>query len=430
MKSRAPLACRRSAVAGVFASFFILNLSTANADWPQWRGPNRDDVSSETGLLKSWPKEGPAKLWMFDNCGVGYSGPAVVKDRLYILGARGETEFLLAIDVSSGKELWDLKLGEKLGNNWGDGPRSTPSVDGDNIYALSAKGDLACADKSGKLLWKKSLVKDLGGKVPNWGYSESPLVLNDKVICTPGGEKGSIVALNKKTGDLLWQATDLKSDAHYASAVPRKAADGKLEIVQLLPDQGVGVDAETGKVRWTTSWGKPVAAIPTPVIKDNLIYFTSGYGVGCKLVEISPENKVQIRYENKEMKNKHGGVILLDGHIYGHSDKVGWMCQDFQTGEAVWRDREKKLEMGSVTYADGRMYCLGEDTGDVVLVEPSTEGWKEHGRFTLSPQTDQRKPAGKIWTHPVVSDGKLYIRDQNLLFSFDVRQESNKTASK
>jgi outer membrane protein assembly factor BamB len=423
MLARTPSACTTASL------IFLSLIPNANADWPQWRGPDRNDISKETGLLQSWPKQGPRQVWLFKDCGVGYSGPAIVKDRLYILGGRGDREFLLAIDVSSGKELWAAELGDKLGNNWGDGPRSTPAIDGDHVYAQSAKGDLACVDKSGKIVWKKSLVKDLGGKVPTWGYAESPLIINEKVICTPGGEKGSIAALNKQTGDLVWQASDLKSDAHYASAVPRPAADGKLEIVQLLPDQGVGVDAESGKVNWSTPWPKPTAAIPTPVIKDNFVYFTSGYGVGCKLVEIPPDNEVKVRYENKTMKNKHGGVILLDGHIYGHSNGVGWICQDFETGESAWRDREK-LEMGTVTYADGRMYCLGEDTGDVVLVEPSTEGWKEHGRFKLTPQTDQRKPSGKIWTHPVVNDGRLYLRDQNLLFSFDVKAEPEKTASK
>jgi outer membrane protein assembly factor BamB len=422
MTSRALSAC-------FFASLsFALSL-TAQADWPQWRGPDRNDASKETGLLKSWPEGGPRQVWLFDDCGVGYSGPAIVKDRLYTMGARGDSEFLIAVDTTNGKEVWNAPLGEKLGNNWGDGPRGTPAVDGDFVYAQSAKGDLACVNaKSGQVVWKKSLVADLGGKIPTWGYAESPLIYKDKVICTPGGEKGAIAALDKKTGKVLWQTADIKSDAHYSSTVLRDCKDG-MEIVQLLPDQAVGVEAETGKPLWTTPWPKPTAAIPTPIVHDNLVYLTSGYGVGCKLVEIAPDHSVRVRYENKEMKNKHGGVILLDGKLYGHSDGVGWICQDLESGERVWREREK-LEMGSVTYADGCLYCLGEDTGDVVLVEASPEGWKERSRFTLKPQTDQRKPSGKIWTHPVVNDGKLYLRDQNLLFCFEISEGSQKTAAR
>jgi outer membrane protein assembly factor BamB len=412
-------------------AFMLFLASRSSAEWPQWRGPHRNDVSDETGLLKSWPEGGPTRVWLFKDCGLGYSGPAIVGDRLYILGARGDTEYLLAIDVAQGQEVWAAPVGQKLGNNWGDGPRSTPSVDGDHVYAMGAKGDLICADaKSGKLVWKKSLEKDLGGKIPTWGYSESPLVYKDKVICTPGGSQGSMAALNKKTGDVAWQAKELTSGAHYASAVLRECPEG-MECVQLLPDQVVGVEAETGKMLWTSPWPNPTAAIPTPIVRDNLVYVTSGYGAGCKLVEIGPNHEVKVRYDftdNKEMKNKHGGVVLIGDHLYGHSDGIGWVCQELETGESVWRER-RKLEMGGVTYADGMLYCLGEDSGDVVLVEASPNGWQEHGRFKLDPQTDQRKPAGRIWTHPVVSDGKLYLRDQNLLFCFDIRARSEKTAA-
>jgi len=399
----------------------------ACAEWPQWRGPNRDDVSTETGLMKSWPKGGPRRVWLFEKCGLGYSGPAIVKNRLYTLGARGETEYLLAIDIERGRELWAAPVGEKLGNNWGDGPRSTPIVEGDYVYALGGKGNLACVQAAtGEVLWNTSMEDDLGGKIPTWGYAESPLIYKNAIICTPGGDNGAVAALDKKTGKVVWQSRDINSDAHYSSAMLREFPEG-MEIVQMLPDQIVGVEAETGKLLWTTPWPKPTAAIPTPIVRDNLVFVTSGYGVGCKLLEIGADHKVTERYENKEMKNKHGGVILVGDHLYGHSDGVGWVCQEFETGERVWRERDA-LEMGSVTCADGMLYCLGEDDGEVVLVEASPQGWKEHGRFTLEPQTDQRKPAGKIWTHPVVSDGKLYVRDQNLLFCFDIREGAEATA--
>jgi outer membrane protein assembly factor BamB len=197
--------------------------------------------------------------------------------------------------------------------------------------------------------------------------------------------------------------------------------NGQPECIQLLVDQVVGFNPKDGKVGWSQPWPGRVAVIPTPIVRDNLVYVTTGYNVGSMLLEVGSDASAKEIYRNQIMKNKHGGVVLLGDHLYGHSEGVGWICQELKTGKRVWREREA-LEMGSVCYAEGRLYCLGEDTGDVVLVEPSSAGWKEHGRFTLEPQTDQRKPAGKIWTHPVISDGKLYLRDQNLLFCFDIRE--------
>lgn len=393
-----------------------------HADWPQWRGPNRDGVSTETGLLKNWPKDGPPRVWMSEKCGLGYSGPAIVGNRLYTMGAFGDSEVLLAVDVDSGDELWATPIGQTLGNNWGDGPRGTPTVDGNFIYALSAKGNLACvAADSGDVVWSKNM-EEFGGAVPTWGYSESPLVYEDKVICTPGGEKGSVIALNKQNGELIWQAAELQSGAHYASCILAQRPEG-VECVQLLHNQVVGLDVKTGDVWWTQPWPNPTAAIPTPIIADQLVYVTSGYGVGCKLIEINPGHAAKEIYADKTLKNKHGGVVLVDGHLYGHSEGAGWVCQELESGKQAWRERDA-LEMGAVTYAEGKLYCVGEDSGDVVLVDASPNGWQETSRFTLSPQSDQRKPAGRIWTHPVICDGKLYLRDQNLLYCYDVRDRT------
>jgi outer membrane protein assembly factor BamB len=398
------------AAAGPYAAY-------AQEDWPQWRGPNRDDVSTEKNLLQEWPEEGPKRLWMFENAGVGYSGPAIVGDRLFTMGARDGKELLLVLEADTGKEVRAVEVGDILENNWGDGPRGTPTVDEEFVYALGAQGNLVCVEaKSGDVKWKKSM-QDLGGAVPTWGFTESPLVFKNMVVCTPGGEQGAIAALDKKTGELLWQTKDIKTGAHYSSIVVRKGQSGP-ELVQLLADQVVGLNPQSGNVLWSSPWPGRVAVIPTPIVKDNLVYVTSGYGVGCKLLEIIDGEAKEV-YENKVMKNHHGGVILIDEHVYGHSDDVGWVCQDLKTGDRVWREREA-LKKGAIAYADGRFYCVGEDTGDVVLIEASTEGWKEHGRFTLDPQTDQRKPAGKIWTHPVIHDGKLYLRDQNLIYCYDV----------
>lgn len=392
------------------------------ADWPQWRGPNRDDISTDKHLLKEWPESGPNRKWLFDNCGVGYSGPAIVGDRLYILGARDETEQLIVLNAEDGKEIFKADIGPVLENNWGNGPRGTPTVDGELVFAMSGSGTLACIQKAdGKVLWTKTM-EALGGKSPTWGFTESPLCYKDFVICTPGGEKGAIVALKKESGDVAWQCADLTSAAGYASPILAEL-NGVSQVIQLLPDQVVGLEAETGKLLWSQPFPGRVAVIPTPIIKDNMIYVTAGYGAGCMLLEIASDNSVKEVYKNKDMKNHHGGVILVGDYNYGFSDDIGWVCQDLKTGENKWKDKSV-FGKGSIGYADDMLYCLAEDSGECVLINASPEGWKEHGRFKLDPQTDQRKPAGKIWTHPVIINGRLYLRDQNLLSSFDVTDPS------
>ncbi len=404
----------------LLAGWLAQPAAAADSQWPQWRGPQRDDVSSETGLLQSWPEGGPKRLWLFENTGLGYSGPAIVGDRLYILGARDAQEELICLRVSDGQEIWSTPIGPILENDWGDGPRSTPTVDGELIYALGGQGNLVCARaKDGNIVWSKTM-QDFDGAPPFWGYSESPLVHQDQLLCTPGGEQGAIVALNKATGDLLWQTEELTDTAHYASIVLQQHA-GKTLAVQLLVGQLVGVDINDGNVLWTVPWPGRVAVVPTPIVWKDSIYVTSGYGAGCMMVRLGEGDSAEQIYANKVMSNHHGGVIRLGNFLYGHSNKKGWTCQDFETGETVWRER-KALGKGAIAYADGRFYCLDEDEGEVVLIEASPEGWSEHGRFHLEPLTTLRKPKGKVWTHPVITGGRLFFRDQQYLFCYDVRK--------
>lgn len=389
------------------------------ADWPQWRGPDRTDVSKEKGLLKSWPAGGPKRIWVFDKAGLGYSGPAIVGGRLYTMGARQDAEELIAVDAATGKELWAVKLGELLKNGWGDGPRGTPSVDGDRVYALSGKGDLVCASaKDGKILWQRTM-KEFGGETPSWGYAESVLVDGDRVICTPGGGKGAIVALNKSTGEPVWQSKDFTDPAHYASAISATHG-GQRQIIQLTEKHVVGVAAVDGKLLWSSDFPGRTAVIPTPIFSEGMVYVSAGYEVGCKMIKLGPAGEATDGYSNKEMVNHHGGVILLDGHIYGYSDRLGWVCQNLKTGEKVWAEKAA-LGKGAIAYADGMFYCLAEQDGTLALVEATTAGWKEHSRFKLDPQTTQRSPRGKVWTHPVINEGRLYLRDQELLSCYDVK---------
>ena len=390
------------------------------ADWPQWRGPNRDDHSPDKGLLKKWPEGGPKRLWLFEGAGLGYAGYSIVGNQLFTLGLRSEQEFLIAVAVTKGTELWSTPFGAKLQNDWGDGPRGTPTVDNGLVYAISGKGTLACIQaKDGKLVWQKSLVDDLGGKIPGWGYTESPLISGNNVICTPGGSKGTMAALDKKTGATIWQTTDLTDAAHYSSAIPFTFG-GKPQIVQLVEKKFFGVDSATGKVMWKSEFpfGR-TAVIPTAIAVDDMVYVTAGYGAGCKAVKLDSDGSATTVYENKVMKNHHGGVVLVGDLLYGYSDGPGWIAQNLKTGEEVWAS--KALGKGAVHFADGMLYCLDEGSGTVVLAEASPKGWAEHGRFKLDPQTKQRKPQGHIWTHPVVVNGKLFLRDQELLFCFDVK---------
>jgi len=404
-----------------FLTLLLLSslLTTSGADWLQWRGPNRDDVSSEKGLLKSWPEGGPTRVWIFTNAGSSYSGPAIVGNKLYTLGTRDGAEIVLALDANTGKELWTASIGDVLQNDWGNGPRATPTVDGGHIFAMSGKGNLACVNVAdGKVVWQKTMAS-LGGKTPGWGYCESVLVDGDRVVCTPGGAKGAIAALNRKTGELMWQTAEFTDGAHYASIVPAKI-NGTDTYVQLTAQSIVGIAAKDGKVIWKEAFPGKVAVIPTPIVRDNIVYVTAGYGVGCKQIKIKSDNTVETVFENKVIKNHHGGVILVGDHLYGHAEP-GWTCQDFKTGAEVWNHRG--FGKGAVGYADGMLYCLEEGSGKVALAEASPAGWKGHGQFTLNPQSQIRNRQGRIWVHPVICNGKLYLRDQDLIYCYDVREK-------
>jgi outer membrane protein assembly factor BamB len=401
-----------------FTSLFFLAAVSQAADWPTFRGADRTDISPETGLLKQWPEAGPKKVWMNEDAGLGYSGYAIVGGTLYTMGSRDAVEYVIAIDTATGKEKWSAEAGALLTNGWGDGPRATPTVDGDKVYALSGKGALVCLNAAdGKQLWSADMVA-LGGKVPGWGYCESPLIEGSLVVVTPGGAQGTLAAFDKVTGKLAWQSAEWTDPAQYASLIA-VSHNGARQLIQLTMQSIAGVNAADGKVLWKTEFPGKTAVIPTPIFKDGQVFVAAGYGVGCKSVKVGPGNAVETLYETTDMVNHHGGVVLVGDHLYGYNDKAGWTCMDFKTGAVKWADK-KGLGKGAIHGADGMLYLLEERTGTVVLIEASPEGWKEHGRFTLSPQTTNRNPKGMIWTHPVVSGGRLYLRDQELLFCFDV----------
>ncbi len=414
---------RQTLVCFVFLCGYVLSSVAGAAEtfnWPQWQGPTRNGLTQETGLLKRWPEGGPPRRWLFDKCGAGYAGPAIVDGRLYILGARDGVCQLIAVDASTGDELWAVSLSPEFQNSWGNGPRSTPAVDDGRVYALSAAGTLICVQTDdGRELWRVSM-ESLGGEVPNWGYSESVLIDGDKLLCTPGGPQGAIAAIDKETGEVIWQSDELTDFAHYSSIV-RAEIHRRPQYVQLLEKRLVALSTEDGKLLWEVEWPGNVAVIPTPIVRGNQVFVTSGYGAGCMLVHVNAENEATKVYENKRMKSQHGGVINLRNFLYGFSDDVGWVCLDARTGEFEWRERDA-LGKGAIGYADGRFYCVDQSEGNVVLIDASPKGWTERGRFTLEPQSESRSPRGGIWVHPVIVDGKLFLRDQEYLYCYDVKK--------
>jgi outer membrane protein assembly factor BamB len=418
------------------ASLFLFLAGTASAaDWPQYRGPNRDDVSKETGLLQSWPKDGPPRLWTFDTAGVGYSGPAVVGDRVYITGGRDDREFLIAVDAKSGKEQWATDIGPTFrwkGNSWSAGPSATPTVDGERVFALGGNGDMLCTSMmDGKPIWRVNVPKDLDGRVNpigggpkdlGWGFTGSPLVDGDRLVCAVGGPKGALAALDKSTGKVLWRSTGVTDLAAYTSPMPLEV--GGVKQFALLTNNGLyGIAAADGKLLWSQKRKQPYGTevINSPVIRDGSIFTTVQAGNGAsELVNVTKsgdEFKVEVVYSNKNLLNHHGNVVRVGDHIYGFGQ--GWTCLDFKTGETVWTER--KLGSGAVTFADGRLYCYAENDGTAALVEASPAGWKEHGRFKIPQASKQRQPQGRVWAPPVVANGKLFLRDQELLFCFDVK---------
>ena len=395
-------------------------MSAAQTDWPQWRGPNRDGLSTETGLRQEWPKEGPPLLWKATGLGIGFSSVSVAGQRIYTMGERGDANHVLALNRADGKILWSTRLGKAGAPGWGGfaGPRGTPTVDGSLVFALGQYGEVICVKaEDGKEVWRKRLTTDFGGPQVEWGFSESPLVDGDQVVLTPGGPKGTLVALNKQTGELIWQTKDWTDNAHYSSIIIAEI-DGVRQYVQLTEKSVAGVAPKDGKLLWKAARKGATAVIPTPIYADNHVYVTSGYGIGCNLFKVAKGSEFTATqvYANKVMANHHGGVVKLGDYLYGHSDGKGWTCQAFKSGEARWQEN-KKLGKGSLVYADGRLYCREEaEKGVVALVEATPAGFVEKGRFTPPDRSGK-----KSWPHPAIAGGQLYLRDQDVLLCYDVK---------
>ncbi|MBW8867978.1 MAG: PQQ-like beta-propeller repeat protein, partial [Acidobacteria bacterium] len=267
---------KRLVLVTVLLSLSAVASNLASDDWPQWRGAKRDGISGEHGLLKDWPAGGPPVLWRGNGTGTGYSSFSAAKGRLYTLGARAGTEYLMAYDAATGKKLWEIAHGRKFGNDMGDGPRSTPTIDGDRLYTFGASGDLSVVDAAtGKVFWKMNLLDKFGGSNIRWGLSESPLVLSDRILVSPGGRGAAIVALSKTDGAVIWKS--LGDEPGYSSAVLHEA-NGVREAIYFTAERALGVDVETGKLLWSYNQvANQTANIATPIVRGNQVFLSSAY---------------------------------------------------------------------------------------------------------------------------------------------------------
>jgi outer membrane protein assembly factor BamB len=444
----------RCVIAVIVPCSFVARATAA--DWPQWQGPDRNAISKETGLLQQWPEGGPALAWRINGLGGGDSAPAIAAGSIFGMSNRDDQEVVWALSEADGKELWVTSLGPAVQQRVPqskEGPGCTPAVDGELLYVLGVGGHLACLQVlDGKLVWEKDIKKEFGGQAPMWNYRESPLIDGDKLICTPGGPDATLAALNKKTGETIWQsklpavenpppAADGKgsgkrggfgrggfgrgggSGAAYASPIAIDVA-GQRQYVQLTSKALMGVAADDGKFLWRFDRAANGMGIncTTPIFHDGFVFASSAYGAGGALVKLSKEEGGGVQAEevffSNRLQNHHGGVILHEGALYGANGGNGGgyiTCLDFQTGQVLWSDR--KAPKGSVAFADGRIYYRVED-GTLLLIEPNKNEYVERGRFEQPDRTNV--PA---WAHPVIANGKLYVRDQNVLFSYDIAKK-------
>ena len=398
--------------------------SETESDWVQWRGADRAGVSEETGLLPQWPDSGPPVVWTTEDLGSGYGAVSVGPAHLFVQGLRGEESVVSSLSIRDGREVWSTTIGVGGHNGQGSGPRSTPTVDGDRLYVLTETGDLACLrTRDGTVVWQRNILEEfgsrrffgvLGGRNIQWLISESPLVDGEHVIVTPGGRGAGMVALDKMSGETIWMSEELSDRPGYSSVIAADV-DGVRTLMTLTAAAGIGVRASDGKLMWRYDRAaNQTANVTTPVFHENKVFYSSAYGTGSALLELTGEGgEVTAKevYFTRQMQNHHGGVVLVDGYLYGFSNSI-LTCLEFATGKLMWRHRS--VGKGSLIYADDHLYVVGENN-TVGLVEATPAEYREKGRFRTA---DSGWPS---WAHPVVSGGRLYIRNQGSLTAYDIR---------
>lgn len=396
-------------------------------DWPTFRGANRAAVSSESGLLDSWPEGGPKLLWQAKGAGNGYSSPAVAAGRVYTMGDHDGGEFVSCFDGNNGKLVWEKQIGDAWNahnqKTW-NGSRGTPTVDGDRLYVVHATGTVACLSTAdGKIVWQKSMTNDFGGKkADSWGYGESPTVDGPLLLCTPGGTKATVVALDKATGEVKWTCVNPKDAGAGHSSIVTSFVGGRKIYVQNTASGPIGIDAKNGKLLWSYEIKPPTAFIPSPVIKDDYVLTVAGYGTGGALIQqvAGADGNVSVKEIyglKKDLDNKHGGVILVGNNVYaGAGDSNQVYCHDLVTGEKHWRERGSGANSTSVIAADGKLF-IHYSNGVVAMAKADPKEFKETGSFTVEANRDYPS-----WAHLVVANGKLLVRDGDLIACYDIKK--------
>jgi len=389
--------------------------------WPRFHGPKGDNISSETGLLKSWPDGGPTLLWTAQGIGEGYSSVSIANGLIYTAGNLKEKTAITALDTS-GQIQWQVAAGDAWTGEH-PGTRGTPTIDGDRLYHESPLGQLVCLNaKTGDEIWSLNILEEFGSKNIQWALAESVLVDGDRLICCPGGKNTSVVTLDKKTGKTVWTARSTGDLAGYAT--PALVEYQGLRIILAMTQKAlIGVNADNGDLLFRhpheTKWDVNAT---TPIFHDGQVFITSGYSAGSEILKLKVEGKtasVETVWQSKDLDNHHGGVVLLDGYLYGAAHEARgagrnpWVCLDWKTGERKYA--EKGVGKGSLTCADGMLYTLSEKE-DVGLVRATPEGHEVISRFKLP-----KGGKGPSWAHPVICGGRLYLRHGDRLYAYDVR---------
>ncbi|MCI0464865.1 MAG: PQQ-like beta-propeller repeat protein [Gemmataceae bacterium] len=388
-----------------------------HSDWPQWRGVYRDGISRETGLLSEWPADlGQRKVWE-QPAGAGYSALVVANGRACTIFQDGEQEAVVCWDALTGKELWRFRYPARYDNSYGNGPRSTPTIEGDRVYTVGGTGIMHCLSlrpqaATGEMLWRRDLLTDFGAPNLQWGVSFSPLVREALVFVNPGGPGGnSLAALNKDTGATVWNTGD--DPAGYSSPVLATLA-GRKQVVFFTGKGLVGVTVG-GEVLWRYPWETQYGAnIATPIIVGDYVFISSGYGRGCTVVKVEATGEKQEAkrvYEHVRMANHFSTCVLVGEHLYGFHDSL-LTCMEFRTGKVRWKERG--FDKGSLLVAEGLLIILGEQ-GKLALADASPEGYRERSSFTVA--------QGRCWTVPVLAQGRLYVRDETRVVCFDLRKQ-------
>jgi len=386
-------------------------------DWPQFHGPRRDNISLETDLLDQWPDQGPELLWCVQGMGRGFASVAIAEGCVYTTGNIGNDTVITCL-VFDGRLKWKVKNGPAWKRS-SPGTRSTPTVDQGRLYHENAVGDVVCLDaQSGRPIWSRNILKEFNGRNIEWGLSESLLIDGNRMICTPGGQEAGVVALDKRTGKTVWVCPDTGDKPGYASPIMFEH-QGLRQIVLFMAKSVVGVQAETGRLLWQVKHETPFDEnINRPVFYKGAVIVASRTS-GAQSLSLQVEGQrvsVEQTWTSDLLEPQHGGMLLLDGHLYGacRQAKLGpWVCLEAASGRRLYA--EAGVGPGSLTYADGHIYALNQK-GIMALIEATPTRFKLICQFKLPAQGQ-----GPTWAHPVVAHGRLYIRHDDFLYCYNVK---------